>query len=187
MTVPREDRVESLSIWVRLRNLLGVGPQLLLVGLAFEALMILARRWVSFPIPLTRAYQVVLTLPCVILCAAGIIWFNVTLNLVDVHLSGGKLELLTEGPFAYVRHPLYTTVMMTLPPMVVIWFADWMFLVPWVLTMAVAHVIVPIEERGLVDTFGEEYERYRQRVPALIPYRGAAGKRLNGKFKIERS
>jgi protein-S-isoprenylcysteine O-methyltransferase Ste14 len=170
---------------VRLKNLLGVGPHLLVVGIALEGLTVLTRRWLSFPIPLTLPTQVILTLPCVFLCVAGIIWFNVSLNLVDVHLSNGKQELLTDGPFAYVRHPLYTTVLTTLPPLFVIWFTDLVFLVPWVLTVIAAHGIVSIEERGLGDVFGEDYVNYRKRVPALIPYRGAAGKRLRRSAEVK--
>jgi protein-S-isoprenylcysteine O-methyltransferase Ste14 len=30
-------------------------------------------------------------------------------------------------------------------------------------------VAIPIEERDLVDLYGEQYEEYRQRVPALVP------------------
>lgn len=47
------------------------------------------------------------------------------------------------------------------------------------LTM-VSHLVVTIEERGLIDAFGEAYEKYRRYVPALIPYKGAIGKRLWG-------
>jgi protein-S-isoprenylcysteine O-methyltransferase Ste14 len=177
MIVPGEDRAGSRSIWTCLRNLLGVGPHLLLLGIALEGLTMLIRRWVTLPIPLTLASQALLAVPCVILCAAGIIWFNVSLDLVAVHLSSGKQELLADGPFAYVRHPLYAVVMLTTPPLVVIWVADWVFLIPWILTVVSAHGIVRLEERGLVDTFGEDYDRYRELVPALIPYKGAAGKR----------
>lgn len=34
-----------------------------------------------------------------------------------------------------------------------------------------------LEERKLVTLFGQEYESYRDYVPALLPYMGAGGRR----------
>jgi protein-S-isoprenylcysteine O-methyltransferase Ste14 len=140
-------------------------------------------QWVSFPIPLTLEVQIVLTVPCVAACLLGVIWFNRTLNLIKAHLLGGEHELVTHGPFAYVRHPLYATVMMTLPPLVIVWFADLVFFIPWILIVIAAHCIVSSEERGLVDAFGEDYRRYRRYVPALLPYKGNGGRRYREHYE----
>jgi len=70
--------------------------------------------------------------------------------------------------------------MITIPPLLIIWFADLLFFIPWIIIILVSHLVVAIEERGLSDAFGEAYENYRRYVPALIPYRGAIGKRLWG-------
>jgi protein-S-isoprenylcysteine O-methyltransferase Ste14 len=105
------------------------------------------------------------------------IWFSRSLNLIDAHLLNGKSELVTHGPFAYVRHPLYSTIMLTIPALVIVWFSDLLFLIPWVLILVVSHFLVSLEERGLIEAFGKDYERYQRYVPALLPYKGAAGKR----------
>jgi protein-S-isoprenylcysteine O-methyltransferase Ste14 len=94
-----------------------------------------------------------------------------------VHLLKGKNELVTQGPFAYVRHPLYSTLLLTIPPMVIVWLSDLLFFVPWVLILVVSHYVVRLEERGLVEVFGDDYVRYRRCVPALLPYKGAIGQR----------
>ena len=159
-----------------LRNLFGVGLYLLLLGLLLEGLTVILWLWVSFPIPLTLQAQILLTIPCAVACILGVIWFNRTLNLVKAHLLGGKHELVTHGLFAYVRHPLYATIMLTVPPLVIVWFADWLFLIPWMLIVIASHFIVAFEERGLVEAFGQDYERYRGYVPALLPYKGAGGR-----------
>jgi len=104
------------------------------------------------------------------------IWFNLSLNLVKVNLLDEKSKLITHGPFNYVRHPLYSTLLLTIPPLVIIWFSDLLFLIPWVTILILSHYIVFLEERKLIKIFGEDYEKYRRFVPALLPYRGAGGK-----------
>ncbi len=167
---------QLLALMRGLKNLFGVGLYLLLLGLLLEGLTVILWQWVSIPIPLTLEAQVLLTVPCAAACILGVIWFNHTLNLIKAHLLGGQHELVTHGLFTYVRHPLYATIMMTIPPLVIVWFADLVFFIPWILIVIASHYIVAFEERGLVETFSEEYERYRRYVPALLPYKGAGGR-----------
>jgi protein-S-isoprenylcysteine O-methyltransferase Ste14 len=165
------------SLLKRFKNLLGVGPHLLLLGILLEGLTIFIRQWFSFYVPITFELQVILTVPCVTLCLLGMIWFNRSLDLIKVNLLDEKKKLITHGPFNYVRHPLYSTLMLTIPPMMIIWFSDFLFLIPWVLLFILSHYVVSLEERGLIETFGEEYKKYRRFVPSLLPYKGAGGKR----------
>jgi len=161
----------------RMRNLLGVGLQLLLLILLLEALTLVARRWVSRPITLRPETQILLTVPLVAVCLLVACWFNRSLNLVKVHLQGGDPQLVTTGPFAYVRHPLYAALLLTLPPLAIIWLRDLVFLIPWAAAIALSHSVVRLEERTLMAEFGVEYEQYRKIVPPLLPHRGAAARR----------
>jgi protein-S-isoprenylcysteine O-methyltransferase Ste14 len=161
----------------RIANVVGAGVHLLVLGLCLEGLTLVVRRWLSFPIPLTLEAQVLLTVLCLVACVGGAVWFNRSLDLIRVHLLDGKNELVTQGPFAYVRHPLYSTLLISLPPLFIVWFSDLLFLFPWVLMLVLCHYVVHLEERNLIEAFGEEYERYRRYVPALLPYKGAAGRR----------
>ena len=154
-----------------------MGMHLLLLGLSLEALTLVLRQRISFPIRLAFGTQLLLTVPLVAACLTGVIWFNRTIDLIRVNLLHGDKELVTHGPFAYVRHPLYSILLMTIPPLFVVWFADLLFVIPWILAFVIAHQVVRIEERGLEVAFGEGYERYRRVVPALVPYRGAGGRR----------
>ena len=172
--------LKVLSYLRSLKKLLGVGPYLLLLGLFLEGLTIIILQWISFPIRLNIVIQILLTIPCVVACLLGMIWFNRSLDLIRVNFSNEKNKLITHGPFAYVRHPLYSALIITIPPLVIIWFADLLFLVPWLIIILVSHLLVSIEERGLIDAFGEDYEKYRKYVPALLPYKGAGGKRYHG-------
>jgi protein-S-isoprenylcysteine O-methyltransferase Ste14 len=169
------------SLIRRIKGLVGAGIYLLLMAFFLEGITLGMQQWVSFPLSLTVEPQVFFTVPCIALCLFGLIWFNRSLNLIEVHLLHGRKELITHGPFSYVRHPLYATLMITMPPLVIIWRSDLLFFIPWVLIVIVSHYVVRIEERELLEIFGEEYKRYQRHVPALLPFRGAGGKRCRGK------
>jgi protein-S-isoprenylcysteine O-methyltransferase Ste14 len=52
-------------------------------------------------------------------------------------------------------------------------FSNWLgALVVGLATLPLLHAIVLLEERELSERFGEEYERYRARVPRYLPRRG---------------
>jgi len=167
-----------LSLLKSIKNLVGVGPHLILLSLLLEGLTLAVRRWISLPIAINVKIKIILTITCITACLLGMIWFNNTLNLIKVHLLNGKNNLITHGPFNYVRHPLYSALLITLPPLTVIWFSDLLFIVPWILMLILSHCVVALEERGLIKTFGESYELYRRYVPALLPYKGSGGRRF---------
>jgi protein-S-isoprenylcysteine O-methyltransferase Ste14 len=167
------------SILRRFKNLVGAGIHLLLIGVFTEAATLVVRTWFSFPLFLTLQLQIMLSAFLLAVCLSGMIWFNRTCNLAKVHLLNGKNELITCGPFAYVRHPLYATLLLTLPPLFIVWYSDLLFLIPWILIFILSHYVVRIEERGLIKLFGEDYQRYRERVPALFPLKRAFGKSVD--------
>lgn len=78
-------------------------------------------------------------------------------------------ELIIAGPYAYVRHPIYSGLMLA--------FAG-SCLAQGELRSVLAFVIVFVafywklkrEERWLAQTFGMQYAAYKQKVKALIPY-----------------
>ena len=172
------DNTSTLGSLLRgIKSLVGAGVHLLLVGLFLECITRGIQQWVSLPLSLTVETQIFMTVPCIALCLFGVIWFNRSLNLIEVHLLHGREGLITHGPFSYVRHPLYATLMITIPPLVIIWRSDLIFIAPWILIVIASHYIVRIEERRLIKTFGDDYKRYQTHVPALLPFIGAAGKR----------
>ena len=78
-------------------------------------------------------------------------------------------ELIRTGPYAIVRHPIYTGVLFG--------FIGTAFAIgQWRGVLAVAIVFVAfwrklrLEERWMSETFGEDYRRYRERTKALIPF-----------------
>ena len=169
---------KAVRLLTAFKGLTGIGLPLLAAGLLLEASAIFVRRWIAAPIPLAVNLRLILSVPCALISILGMIWFNRTLNLVRVYFFAGENQLITHGPFNYVRHPLYAALLSGVPPLFVIWYADLLFLVPWILMLILAHFMVRLEERGLLASFGDEYRAYMRYVPALLPYRGVGGRRF---------
>jgi protein-S-isoprenylcysteine O-methyltransferase Ste14 len=96
-----------------------------------------------------------------VLVAGVTIWaWSVILILTEVPRG----ELITTGPYAVVKHPLYTSVALLVLPSLGVLFGSWL----WVLAGAVLYVgsrlFAPEEEDELAQRFGARWVRYRQRV-----------------------
>src|SRR5262249_31175774 len=77
-------------------------------------------------------------------------------------------ELRTDGPYAITRHPIYTGLMgMLLGTVLLSGLGGSLAL----LVVGAGGLVtrIPIEERLMSKTFPNEYARYRERVPRLIP------------------
>jgi protein-S-isoprenylcysteine O-methyltransferase Ste14 len=78
-------------------------------------------------------------------------------------------QLRTDGPYAVVRHPIYAGLLgMLLGSALLDGLGPWTLAL--VLGGAMVLVKVRAEERLMAEVFPGEYERYRRRVPALVPH-----------------
>jgi len=91
-------------------------------------------------------------------------------------IHGAKGGLVTDGPYAYVRHPQYSGLFIIMIGMLIQW--------PTIITALMFPVLVFVyyrlskrEEGEMVKLFGDEYKRYIQKTPMFIP-------RLHDKTKI---
>ena len=77
-------------------------------------------------------------------------------------------HLVTTGPYARVRHPMYTA-MFGWGIALALVTAHWIFVVLAVLAIAGLIARVPREEQMMIEEFGEEYKAYRQRTGRFFP------------------
>lgn len=77
-------------------------------------------------------------------------------------------QLRTHGPYAVTRHPIYTGLLgMLIGTMLLSGIGRWIQLV-LIGGLAFGFKAI-VEERLMMSTFPEEYPRYRERVPRLVP------------------
>jgi protein-S-isoprenylcysteine O-methyltransferase Ste14 len=85
-------------------------------------------------------------------------------------------EFVQSGPFRFLRHPTYFSMILELLAVGLISSA-------WVMLLLIPFGLIPaiilrlrLEEPALVGKFGDAYREYQRRVPMLIPYKWPAAK-----------
>ena len=79
-------------------------------------------------------------------------------------------ELVQTGPYSVVRHPIYSSLLaMLLCTILVLTRWEWAA-VSVVLFIVGTEIRVHSEEKLLAGRFGEEFEAYRRKVPAYVPF-----------------
>lgn len=124
--------------------------------------------WAEFSVPhwarWIGVFVGLLTVP-----AAYWVFTSLGRNVSETVLTKDRHELVTTGPYRWIRHPLYTTGI-TLLLAIGLMAADWFILAFGLIALAAVRlVVIPLEERELVVKFGDEYRAYMQRTGRLLP------------------
>ena len=82
----------------------------------------------------------------------------------------GKGELVTEGAFSIVRHPIYATWIWLIIPGFVLFFRSWLLLAVPLVAYAGFKAFIHEEDEYLQRKFGQFYLKYRFRVKELFPF-----------------
>lgn len=78
-------------------------------------------------------------------------------------------ELVTSGPYKYVRHPMYASIYLTHVGFLILtsnWLVGVLFLAPFTILYIVR---VRSEEQMMLERFGEKYQNYMKRTGRLFP------------------
>ena len=107
-----------------------------------------------------------------VLCTGLVLWSRLVLGTMWSNLpeTKEKHELRTQGPYRISRHPIYTALLgMLLGSALMGGSIFWLGATVAITLMFL--IKIRQEEKLMVETFGEEYERYRREVPQLLPGR----------------
>jgi protein-S-isoprenylcysteine O-methyltransferase Ste14 len=146
---------------MKVKALVGSGDKIGLFTLPFLILgVVLNRKKPSFfrvggPPLLVKVIALLMLLPGVTMW----IW-SVKLILTNVPQN----KLITNGPYAFVKHPLYTSVALLVLPGIGLLLNTWLGGVIGVILYSGSRLFAPEEEALLSKTFVSNWEEYRKQV-----------------------
>jgi len=78
-------------------------------------------------------------------------------------------ELIANGPYAIVRHPIYTGLLVAFIGSAMAR-GEWRGVLAVLVAWWALRRKLRLEERWMAERFGQQYETYCRRVPALVPF-----------------
>ena len=78
-------------------------------------------------------------------------------------------ELVRGGPYRFVRHPIYSGLLLAIAGSAVVR-GEWRGVLALIIAFVALWRKLRLEERWLGEAFGEQYAAYRAEVAALIPF-----------------
>jgi protein-S-isoprenylcysteine O-methyltransferase Ste14 len=110
--------------------------------------------------------------------------------LVRLHASGFVMknkELATVGPYALMRHPLYTGNILLIIGFALANSTWWAFPLALLFFWFYYPTAIEYEDRKLHSFFGEQWEQWSARTPALVPNLGNLGGLFAGSWSFAKS
>lgn len=148
-----EPRYRQSGLWARLRLPLTILAMLILPFVAWKFALASWLRW-SFPL------GVLVTLCGVALRVWAAGWLH------------KHQALATSGPYALVRHPLYTGTGLSAAGQGLMSGVPVAMLVLPVLWLLLYRQAIKEEEQFLISKYGDDYRQFQREVPALVPLPG---------------
>ncbi len=106
------------------------------------------------------------------LCVAGLFhWSSVAMgrNWALVARTRGDASLVTNGPFAYVRNPIYVALALFMVAVAIAYGHSRLLVIALPLYALATWMRVALEEKVLRAQFGTEYDAYASRVKRFLP------------------
>jgi protein-S-isoprenylcysteine O-methyltransferase Ste14 len=156
--------IEEGPLILNLRRILGLTFWLsILVYLIHPGWM----AWSTLPLPAWTRWSGAVLLA---LCVPLFYWVFSSLgnNVTSTVAIRSQHNLVTSGPYRWVRHPLYSVGFLAFIGFSLL-AANWFIFTLVVLTFSVLMKRTPIEERRLVERFGEAYRQYMRTTGRYLP------------------
>jgi protein-S-isoprenylcysteine O-methyltransferase Ste14 len=106
-----------------------------------------------------------------VLCVFLIYWLfsSIGNNITPTSATRSEHQLVTNGPYRWVRHPLYTIGSSFIVSFGLI--ADnWFIIILGIFAFIIMAIRTPKEEANLIDKFGDQYRQYMQNTGRFLPH-----------------
>jgi protein-S-isoprenylcysteine O-methyltransferase Ste14 len=147
-----------------LKILVGSGDRIALFVLPFVVAGVVL--WLVAPSLCSIPQSMGLTIVGAVLLIPGLVFWAWSVILILTQVP--RARLITGGPYALVKHPLYVAVSILVLPGLGFLLGTWLGLGFGLVLYAGVRIFAPEEEKVLAGTFGEAWQSYRRSV--LIPW-----------------
>ena len=152
---PRRELILSLDV------LIGSGDRIVLFTLPFAAVGVILN--IAYPqIFSVGGPGAAVRLLSVVMLAAGIANWAWSVFLILTNVPRGRL--ITTGPYALVKHPLYTGMALLVLPSVGFLLNSWLGVALGIVLYVATRIFARSEEEALSKAFGAAWNEYRSRV-----------------------
>ena len=79
-------------------------------------------------------------------------------------------KLVREGPYRWIRHPLYLCMIITIIGLAIGMRSRWGLIVVFIMFIPFTILRAKLEEAALLDKFGKEWEEYIEQTNFILPY-----------------
>ncbi len=145
---------------MKLKILVGNGGKIMLFTLPFLVIGIILN--IMFPDFFTVGHSILLKIISIIFLITGLINWIWSVILILTKVS--KKELMTSGPYAIVKHPLYTGVALLVLPWLGFLLNTWIGVPVGIILYIGTRIYAPAEEEILAKIFGERWNNYCSKV-----------------------
>lgn len=137
-------------------------------GLFFASIWIIDSLFLHFGVEVSNNIHVLIRVVLFLFALALSFKLGMSSHNVIFDHQEESSNLITEGVFSVVRHPMYLSILLLKLGFLLLTMS-FISIIPWVLCIILYDKIAVFEERELTRVLGEEYLEYMKKVPRWIP------------------
>ena len=145
----------------------GVGPKFTIISLIYAAIVFAIQNIIFSEYRFVIYSTSINIILGVLLILIGLFIFLIPAVKIDKYFYEGKL--CKKGVYAYLRHPIYASWISFIVPGIVILRGSTLGITIPIFMYLIFRILIPIEEKYLIDLFGDEYIEYKSRIWAVFP------------------
>lgn len=149
----------------------GVGPYLIIPMVVVSILSVILSFYGFIPVySFDSLNWLLIILAIVLVVDAAFLWIAaVRISKIDNRIKNG--ELVTDGVYALVRHPIYSAWLQLCTALVLFSQNLLLLILPIIFWIILSIAMAKTEEKWLMEKFGNDYVLYCQTTNRFIPFR----------------